>query len=182
MGKVRRIDFFPDEFLVGTAVLSLEESGAYIKVISLIYSRGGPIDDDERWLSRAISADVRSWRRLRGALIEKGKLTAMDGKLSNRRCDEELSKARKRIDDAHKNGAEGGRPPLDPAQDRPEISGTSAGSSGEVPEMSAGSVRDVPPISTAVSFENNDIAKAPGLFSENLTSNHQPPKKKNRRL
>ena len=110
MNKVRRIDYFPDEFLVGTSDLSLEERGAYWSVCSLIYSKGGPIDDDDVWLARAMATNPRKWRPIKASLLSKGKLVAADGKLTNRRCETELAKTHHRIDEATKNGARGGRP------------------------------------------------------------------------
>ncbi len=126
-GKPRRIDYFPDEFLVGTTDLTLEEAGAYWKVCSLIYSRGGPVDDDDRWIAKAIAADVRKWKPIRARLLTKGKLIRADGKLSNARCETELAKVRRRIEDAHTNGALGGRPPRQSPEDVGKMSTRSPG-------------------------------------------------------
>jgi uncharacterized protein YdaU (DUF1376 family) len=171
--KPRHVDYYADEFLGGTAILSLEETGAYIKVISLIYSCGGPVEDDEQGVARAIGADVRTWRRLRHALLDKGKLIAEGGKLVNRRCATELAKAHRRIDEARKNGALGGRPPRRSPEDRPKIDRTSAGSPGEVSRTSRRSAGDVSPISEPDLLDINVLAEPDG--SPHRKPNHQPP-------
>jgi len=100
--KVRRVDFSPDEWLSGTSELSVDEKGAYITVCALIYSRSGPIDDDEAWLSKACGCHWRQWRRLRQTLLERGKIRLTeDGRITNRRAELELERALGRVADAH---------------------------------------------------------------------------------
>ena len=41
--KIRHVDWYPDEWLSGTFELSVDERGAYITIVSMIYARGGPI-------------------------------------------------------------------------------------------------------------------------------------------
>ena len=106
--KVRRIDFSPDEWLAGTTKLSVIEKGCYWTVCCLIYSKGGPVDDDPAWLARNCGCDVRRWRSARARLLALGKLillqpekraangTFAGGKLTNSRCEQELNKARTR--------------------------------------------------------------------------------------
>ena len=72
--KVRRIDFSPDEWLAGTTKLTLVEKGCYWTVCCLIYSKGGPVDDDPVWLARNMGCDVRTWKAVRERLLELGKL------------------------------------------------------------------------------------------------------------
>lgn len=109
--KVRRIDFNPADFLTGTAGLTPEETGIYWKVCCLIYLKSAAIDDDEDWIRKAIACDVRTWRRLRQSLIDKGKLILDAGKLTNPRCQTEINAATHRIKTARENGDRGGRPP-----------------------------------------------------------------------
>lgn len=82
---------YPAAFIEGTMGLSLEEKGAYSLCLDLIYSNGGPIPDDARWLSGVCGVSLRRWKILRLALITCGKLHAIDGKLSNQRAEKELS-------------------------------------------------------------------------------------------
>lgn len=97
MAKVRRIDFSPDEFLVGVADLKHDEIGPYWVACSLMYSRGGPIADDDAWIARACGCHVRTWRAIKARLIAVGKLTLEDGLLSNDRCLREIESAQGRL-------------------------------------------------------------------------------------
>ena len=77
--KPRRTDFYPDDWLAGTLELTLEEEGAYIRICALIYSKGGPIPDNARWLAGMCRVSTRRWRPLRDSLIAKGKITIENG-------------------------------------------------------------------------------------------------------
>lgn len=116
MSKIRRIDFYPDEFISGVGGrLSAVDQGVYWMVCTLIYSHGGPIDDDHVWLSR-LFADTH-WRTVRASLdrlIDAGKIERTEAagrpQIIVRRCASELQKARKRVSEAVQNGRKGGRP------------------------------------------------------------------------
>ncbi len=92
--KPRRADFYPDDWLAGTLELTLEEEGAYIRICALIYSKGQPITDNDRWLAGMCRVSTRKWRVLRRALIDKNKITIMDGLIHQQRCEFELGKAK----------------------------------------------------------------------------------------
>jgi len=108
-GKVRHVDFGADEWLAGTSDLTVVEKGCLITVCALIYSKGGPIDDDPAWLARNCRCDPRTWKAARRRLLELGKIqllppdllsngaTGGGGKLTNSRCEQELYKARERM-------------------------------------------------------------------------------------
>jgi uncharacterized protein YdaU (DUF1376 family) len=93
----------PDAFLAGTSMLTLEECGAYIKIIDLLYSRDGNVPDDERFMASALGCDVRIWRRIRDQLIHKGKIWIecsatsgeLPGKVRAKRVEHELEVSRK---------------------------------------------------------------------------------------
>jgi len=111
MSKVRRIDFYPDDFLVGTSGMNPTEGWVYWIACVLMYSRGGPIQID----------DLRRWLRLRGvhfqqafdALVEAGKLTLDGSSIRSQRVLNELSRASQRVLKLSSNGSQGGRPPRD---------------------------------------------------------------------
>jgi uncharacterized protein YdaU (DUF1376 family) len=106
--KVRRIDFSPDEWLAATVRLTVVEKGCYWTVCALIYSKGGPIDDDPAWIARNCGCDVRTWKAVRRRLLALGKILRIEpikgpsgiipacGQITNRRCEQELNKARTR--------------------------------------------------------------------------------------
>jgi len=94
--KIRHANFYPDEFLVGVVGLGPAEIGAYWVVCSLMYSRGGPIPDDDAWIARACGCHVRTWRALKDRLVSAGKLIVQDGFISNSRVLREIERAQRR--------------------------------------------------------------------------------------
>src|SRR4051812_45862999 len=72
--KVRRVDFFFEEFHGGVSQLDCNERGALITLLCLIYARGGPIPDDDAWLARECAMSKRMWRITKERLIAAGKL------------------------------------------------------------------------------------------------------------
>src|SRR5262249_32653184 len=94
--KIRHANFYPDEFLVGVGGLNPAEIGAYWVACSLMYSRGGPIADDDAWIARACGCHVRTWRALKDRLVVAGKLTVQDGFITNSRVLREIERAQRR--------------------------------------------------------------------------------------
>jgi uncharacterized protein YdaU (DUF1376 family) len=93
----------PDAFLVGTFALTLEERGAYITIIDLLYSRDGDVSEDV--FARAMGRP-QIWRRMKAALLAKGKLHyKTDGKLTANRVETVLKLAEKCLvsDKKHNN-------------------------------------------------------------------------------
>jgi len=91
--------------------MDAEDFGVYWMVCTLIYSRGGPIDDDHVWISGLFRGT--HWRSIRASLdrlIDAGKVSQEGGKLMVTRCAEELQRAGNRISKATQNGRMGGRP------------------------------------------------------------------------
>ena len=92
----------------GTSRLTLEEEAAYLRVCLMIYSRGGPIEDDDRWIAGMCRVSLRKWRSLRSGLLDKEKFNIEDGMIRHKRCEFELEKAAKRARKHAENGAKGG--------------------------------------------------------------------------
>ena len=89
----------PDAFLAGTMDLTPEERGVYIVVISLLYSRNGELPTDDQFFARYCGCPPQMWRRIRDALLAKGKFHyKTDGKLTANRVDKELRTAAKLIE------------------------------------------------------------------------------------
>lgn len=99
---------FPDNFIAGTAGLTLEEKGAYSLVLDLMYVRGGPIRDEPRYIAGVCNCSVRKWNAIRARLLELGKITTVDGHLTNSRAEKELENAAKDARELAENGAKGG--------------------------------------------------------------------------
>ncbi|MGE3876177.1 MAG: hypothetical protein AB7F74_24750 [Parvibaculaceae bacterium] len=142
--KIRRINFYPDEYLAGVSgKLTIIDQGVYWMICTLVYSRGGPIADDHSWLSRLFAE--ANWKTVRASidrLVAMGKVTRQtvhEGgdqrvTITVLRCHDELTKALTRIEQASDAGRTGGRPPK----------------------------------------KNSDLGKADGSKSGKLTNNHQP--------
>lgn len=80
------------DFRDGVRPLSLEETGAYTLLLTLIYDAGGPIADDGEAIRRQLGCDRRVWVRLRARLLDLGKLRLTeDGYLTNGRAEREIA-------------------------------------------------------------------------------------------
>jgi len=81
---------YPRDFIEGTIGLDLEAKGAYSILLDLIYMQGGQLPDDERYISGLLGCKVGKWKSIRERLIDTGKISISDGKISNSRADLEL--------------------------------------------------------------------------------------------
>lgn len=82
MSKVRRIDYYPDEYIVQASRLSFEQQGAYWLVCSLIMSHGGPIDADYRRIGRLGGVTAAKAKKLIDGLVEMAVIERADGKIA----------------------------------------------------------------------------------------------------
>jgi hypothetical protein len=112
MHKPRRFDLYPDDFLAGIAgQLMPDEAGMYLVVLLLIYSRGGETDDDPKAIARLFKiAYANKVKRLLDRLVSIGKLSRIDGKLTQDRARIESKSAQNRVNLAVIHGKLGGRP------------------------------------------------------------------------
>lgn len=99
---------YPTDFLAGTIGMTLEEKGAYSILLDLIYAHGGPVADDARYIAGVCGCSVRKWKAIRASLIERGKVVAQEGFLSNPRADEETMISRKLARKFVESGRKGG--------------------------------------------------------------------------
>lgn len=104
MGKLRWYKRDPVAALEGMSNLTLEECGAYNKVLDLIYARDGAVDDDDRFIAGWLRCDVRVWRRIRARLIDLKKLYVDAGSLRNSRADREVDRGLSMVASASEAG------------------------------------------------------------------------------
>jgi hypothetical protein len=104
MGELKWYKRDPNAVLGGIGGLDLEERGAYLTVLELIYSNDGAIEDNERLIAGWLRVDIRVWRRLRHRLLDLGKLYVNGPNLRNARADREVSDCLKRYRDAVQAG------------------------------------------------------------------------------
>jgi uncharacterized protein YdaU (DUF1376 family) len=99
--KLRRVDFYPVDWLGGTVTLSLAERGLYITACALIYEAGGPIPKVD--LRQAAGGRPETFKSLLLGLVDKGKLQLRDGMIDQIRCQREIARAAKRIAEKRQN-------------------------------------------------------------------------------
>ncbi|AGA64782.1 hypothetical protein B488_07900 [Liberibacter crescens BT-1] len=100
---------YPADFISGVLGLTLEEKGAYSIILDLIYDRGGPIPDNDKYLAGVCGCSIRKWRIIRGILSQAGKIYFCGGYICNARAEKELLKALKATEERIKNGQKGGK-------------------------------------------------------------------------
>jgi uncharacterized protein YdaU (DUF1376 family) len=103
--KIRRVDFYAADWIEGTTELLDDERGVYIQACALIYARGGPIDVD--LIKRSCSSHGNTFNRIIDRLVSLGKLLRNGSEIDQKRCGNELDRARKRVAKASQNGAKG---------------------------------------------------------------------------
>ena len=93
------------DYITGTAGMSLEHEGCYMRFLARLYDRGKPFPDDDKFMCAVLGLSIRVWRRLKAALISIGKISAENGTLTNARFERER---RKRAEELHRK-AEGAK-------------------------------------------------------------------------
>ena len=101
--------FFGRDYRDGTRKLSLEERGAYVHILTLLYDGGGRVLDDVEGIARDMGCATRVWKRLRERLIAVGKLHASEGYLINDRVLSEVAEAQRVSAVRAEAGQTGGR-------------------------------------------------------------------------
>lgn len=97
------------DFVYSTMDLDLEPRCVFSLLLDLIYDSGGPISDDERWLSALCRVSLRKWRSLKTQLIERGHIHVSAGRIHNARAERELADRAEQARKHAENGAKGGR-------------------------------------------------------------------------
>lgn len=111
MSKVRRVDYYPDEYIAGVgSKLDATEQGIYWMVCTLVMSEGGPILFDDRRIAGLCRTRPAVIRKVVARLVELGKLRLDGDQLSQKRAQSEVERSANRIQSASENGAKGGRP------------------------------------------------------------------------
>jgi hypothetical protein len=112
MTKVRRIDFYPDEWLAGTARLKPMQVAVYITACAMIYSHGEAVERED--LRLTVGCPGRAFEDALAHLLKLGKLVEEGTRIDSKRCATELQKSRERIAKAAQDGRKGGRPRKNP--------------------------------------------------------------------
>lgn len=109
--KVVRIDYYPNEYIVGMSSIPYSHQAIYWMVCSLVMSHGGAIDNDPKRIGGLCGIGSAKARNMISDLVSWGKLTENESKITQKRAENEWKNAKKRTVSAQNNGQNGGRPP-----------------------------------------------------------------------
>ncbi len=104
MDRLFRIDFYPQDWLIDTARLTPEERGIYIQIVMMIYANRGPIPNDEKHLANLCGCSTRLVRSIVNALAGKGFVQLSDGKIGQKRAENELNLKRTHLERSSNGG------------------------------------------------------------------------------
>lgn len=86
MAEVPWIRWFTADFLTEVADLDADEIGVYAVIKNLMADRGGPIEDDAKWLARRCGTSTRRFNQIRAKLLTiPGLLILRNGMLGHRK-------------------------------------------------------------------------------------------------
>jgi hypothetical protein len=94
------VKWFSGDFLNGVADLEADEGWVYVIALNLIYDRGGPVPFEVDRLARRCRLRRNVVDRVVRQLVEVGKLTLVDGKLSNPKAERMLKGRLKASEDS----------------------------------------------------------------------------------
>lgn len=109
MSDLPSMPLFVDDFEAATAHLTLEEDGAYNRLLRLCWrTPGGSVPDDRSWIMRRMRVDEATYDRVVAPIIDEF-FTRKNGRISQRRLLAELDYV-KRVSEARKEaGKRGGQ-------------------------------------------------------------------------
>ena len=108
MSDIRRVDFYPNDWIAGIATLDVVDVGIFATAEAVMYSHGGPIQKAD--LKRFVRCHGKAFENALARLVASGRLILNGSQISSKRCLNELEKARERIAKWSENGSKGGRP------------------------------------------------------------------------
>lgn len=104
-------ELYPGDYLRDTGELSLSQHGAYLLLMASYYSTENGLPSDRVGLFRIARAMSKDEQAATIFVAERFFTKAEDGRLRSERIDEDIQKAKARIESARVNGSKGGRPP-----------------------------------------------------------------------
>lgn len=107
-------ELYPGDYLRDTTRLTLIEHGAYLRLLMTYYSEEQPLPASEAELFVIVAATTAADKEAVRKVAARFFPVATDGTRRNGRVDDEIAKARKRIDTAKANGAKN-KPKANPA-------------------------------------------------------------------
>tara|TARA_R110002012_G_scaffold148639_1_gene307537 strand:+ start:2473 stop:3255 length:783 start_codon:yes stop_codon:yes gene_type:complete len=91
------------DLLDGTVGMKLELKGAYGLILDLIYHHNGDLPDESGYISGQLGCTKNKWTSLKKQLVELGKISIVDGKVTNNRAKTEVNLLKKYSKQQSKN-------------------------------------------------------------------------------
>jgi uncharacterized protein YdaU (DUF1376 family) len=101
--SLNHFPFYPGDYLRDTMGLSLEEDGAYLRLILEYWTRGGPLPSGEASLARIIRVPIKTIRRL-SPVLSRFFDRSSPSEWRHKRVEKELLKARLKVDAGREGG------------------------------------------------------------------------------
>ena len=102
------MQFYPADYLADTMLLSLEEHGAYLKLLMCMWRSDGWLPDDDKKISTMLGISPKKWASIREGISSF--FIYENGKFSQKRLLSELRATQKKSENLSNNGKRGGRP------------------------------------------------------------------------
>lgn len=102
--RIPYFDFYPSDFMHGVRGLSAQEVGVYTMMLCRIYEENGPVEYHVMRLATYCGMRETTFVKTLDKLIELGKLELVDGMLSNKRAEAEISSRANKLKNNSKAG------------------------------------------------------------------------------
>jgi uncharacterized protein YdaU (DUF1376 family) len=92
MAEARWFKFYTSDWLNSRDVfnLTLEQEGAYIRVLALMWEKGGSIPDDDNWIAHGLRCTPGKWRKIKAVFFDSAIIFEQNGELFNAKLSENL--------------------------------------------------------------------------------------------
>jgi uncharacterized protein YdaU (DUF1376 family) len=107
MGKIPMQQWYPDAHIADTAMLTLEEQGAYRLLLDHLWIKGGHLNDDDKEIARLLRISTKRWLKLKLKLT--GYLYFCEGIITQKRLQRDYQSAVRKSAINAQNGGKGGR-------------------------------------------------------------------------
>ncbi len=101
------MQFYPGDYLADTMHLSIEEHGAYLKLMFCMWQAGGWLVDNDRDVSRMLGVTAGKWSKIKERIG--GYFTYENGKFTQQKLQKTLQKSEEKRSVLKSNGSEGGK-------------------------------------------------------------------------
>lgn len=97
-------NFYPADFMNGVRGLTAQEVGVYTMVLARIYEENGPVEYNPLRLATYCGMREPTFDKVASRLVDLGKLTLVEGHLSNARAELEIAKRANSLENSSRAG------------------------------------------------------------------------------